>query len=123
RARPTRRRPRTATSARPLHVALQPHLHARRGPRPRGRRRTARNVTRHHLVGRRLDARTDRSRLPATRPPDTRPALADEIPAAGSGSGADLTRRRITGSLEHAPRSALPILCAIELPDYPSHQI
>jgi len=82
--RPDRRRPRTAASARPLHVAVRSRLHRRRGPRPRGRRRAARNVTRRRLVGRRLGGSTDRSRLAATRRPDTRPALAGAMPSPAS---------------------------------------
>src|SRR5205814_156332 len=82
RDRPAIRGNRAAASARPLHVALPAQLHGRRGSRPRGRRRAARNVTRHHLVGRRPGAGTDGSRLPSTRKPDTRPPLPDEIPAA-----------------------------------------
>jgi hypothetical protein len=96
-------------SARPLHVALRSQLHGRRGPRPSGRRHAARNVSRRRLVGRRPDASADRSRLAATRPPDPRPAHADEIPTAATDTGADLTRRRMTGSFEHPPRSALPL--------------
>ena len=84
RARPNRRRPRTPASARPLHVALRPELHRRRGPRPRGRRRAARNLTRRHLVGRRPGASSDRGRLAATRRPDTRPAPANATPSAAS---------------------------------------
>ena len=56
----------------------------RRGPRPRSRRRAARNITRRRLVGRRPGGSTDRSRLAATRPPDTRPALAGATPSAAS---------------------------------------
>ena len=63
---PLRRGNRAAASARPLHVALPAQLHGRRGSRPRGRRRAARNVTRHHLVGRRPGAGTDGSRLPSS---------------------------------------------------------
>src|SRR5262249_59426392 len=87
-------RARTATSARPLHVALPAQFHGRRGSRARGRRRTTRNVTLRHLVERRRRAGTDRGRLPATRRPDTRPARADEIPAAPSSVGSDLTVER-----------------------------
>src|SRR6266480_988203 len=89
---------RAAASARPLHVALPAQLHGRRGSRPRGGRRAARNVTRHHLVGRRLRAGTDRSRLPSTRKPDTRPPLADEIPAAAGRLRGDLMRRGMAGA-------------------------
>src|SRR5947208_6271220 len=99
RARPASRGNRAAASARPLHVALPAQLHGRRGSRPRGRRRAARNVTRHHLVGRRLRAGTHRSRLPSTRKPDTRPPLADEIPAAAGRVRGDLTRRGMAGGI------------------------
>src|SRR6266704_179850 len=105
RARPASRGNRAAASARPLHVALPAQLHGRRGSRPRGRRRAARNVTRHHLVGRRPGAGTDRSRLPSTRKPDTRPPLAYEIPAAAGRVRGDLMRRGMAGagSSDRAP--------------------
>src|SRR5438128_3416557 len=99
RARRASRGTRAAASARPLHVALPAQLHGRRGSRPRGRRRAARNVTRHHLVGRRLRAGTDRSRFPSTRKPDTRPPLADEIPAAAGRVRGHLMRRGMAGIL------------------------
>src|SRR5207237_4767014 len=97
RARPASRGNRAAASARPLHVALPTQLHGRRGPRPRGRRRAARNLTRHHLVGRRLRNGTDRSRLPSTRKPDTRPPHTDETPAAPGRIRGHLIRRLPAG--------------------------
>src|SRR5918912_2842858 len=84
---------RTATSTRPLHVALPAQLHGRRGPRPRGRRRAARNVTERHLVERRRSDGTDRGWLLSTRKPDTRPPLADKIPAAAGRVRGHLMRR------------------------------
>src|SRR6059058_3245902 len=98
RARPASRGNRTAASARPLHVALPTQLHGRRGPRPRGRRRAARNLTRHHLVGRRPGAGTDRSRLPATRKPDTRRPHTGETPAAPGRVRGHLMRRGTAGA-------------------------
>src|SRR5262249_54793635 len=90
---PASRGNRAAASARPLHVALPAQLPGRRGSRPGGRRRAARNVTRHHLVGRRAGAGTDGSRLPSTRKTDTRPPLADEIVAAAARVRGDLMPR------------------------------
>src|SRR5439155_8915487 len=80
-----------------LHVVLPAHLHVRPDARPRGLRRAPRNVTRHHLVGRRLRAGTYRSRFPSTRKPDTRPSLADEIPAAAGRVRGHLMRPRDGG--------------------------
>src|SRR5947209_10033947 len=110
RARPASRGNRAAASARPLHVALPAQLHGRRGARPRGRRRAARDVTRHDLVGRLLRNGTDRSRLPSTRKPDTRPPLADESRAAAGRVRGHLIRRLPAGypTLTDYPTSRRP---------------